>query len=321
MKSISLLKYGDAVEGTSFLEVPEPREPRPGEVLVQVDFAPINFNDLMVPWGIYPWKPTPPAVLGTEGAGTVIALGDGVEGLSVGTRVILPFGSQTWRERLVVRAEDLVAVPDVISSEQASVLTINGATAWMLLHDFVTLKPGDGVVFSAATSGVARWLIAIARHRGLRTVGLVRRASDIEIVKGAGCDFVIGVDDDLAAAKASIGDIDIRLGLDVVGGAVAGKVASFIDFRGHLVTYGAISKMPMEVPVWNHTFKELTTRGFFEGSDDNLLKIVPALQQLLRIDGICDVEQPFAGIYRPEDAKAAIKQATLGRRVLLDFRC
>ncbi len=320
MKSISLIKYGDAVEGTRFLDVEEPGQAGPGEVLVKVDYAPVNFNDLMVPWGIYPWKPEPPAVLGTEGAGTVLELGQGAAGVKVGDRVVLPFGSQTWRERLVVNASDLVIVPPEMSSEQASVLTINGATAWMLLHDFVDLQPGDGVVFGAATSGVARWLIAIAKFRGLRTIGLVRRAADIEVVRAAGCDFVFETGSDPKAAKASISDIPIRLGLDVVGGAVSALVASFIDFRGHFVSYGAISKAPIEMPVWNLTFKDITIRGFFEGSEENLKKIVPALQELLGIDDVGTVKQPFAGIFRPEEARAALTLATQGRRVLLDFR-
>jgi NADPH:quinone reductase-like Zn-dependent oxidoreductase len=320
MKSISLLKYGDAVEGTSLLDVPEPPNPGPGEVLVKVDYAPINFNDLMVPWGIYPWKPATPAVLGTEGAGTVVALGEGVEVLDVGARVVLPFGSQTWRERLVARAEDLVAVPDEMSTEQASVLAINGATAWLLLHDYVDLRPGDGIVFSAATSGVARWLIAIAKHLGLYTAGLVRSRADIETVKAAGCDFVFENDADLAEAKALMRDIPIRLGLDVVGGSVSGKVASLVGAHGRFISYGAISKTPMEMPVGNLTFKQLQISGFFLGSDENIPKVVPALRALLSIKGIGSIKQPFAGIFRPEEAKTAIAQAQLGRRVLLDFR-
>lgn len=320
MKSICLLNYGDAVECTAFRDIPEPPDPGPGEVLIKVDYAPINFNDLMVPWGIYPWKPTPPAVLGTEGAGTVLALGDGVIDLAVGARVVLPFGSQTWRERLIARAEHLVAVPDEMTTEQASVLTINGATAWLLLHEYIDLNPGEGIVFSAATSGVARWLIAVAKHRGLVTVGLVRRSEDIEVVKAAGCDFVFETGSDLADAKTWIGSVPIRLGLDVVGGAVSGKVAYFVEPRGRLISYGSISKTPMEMPVSNLTFKQLQLNGFFLGSDENLPKVVPALRALLGMKALGAVEQPLAGIFRPEEVKLAMGHAVLGRRVLLDFR-
>ena len=91
MKAVQVVKYGDAVEGVELREVPEPDAPKPGEVLVGVEFSPINFNDLMVVWGIYSWRPELPATMGNEGAGKVVAVGEGVTAVKVGDRVILPF--------------------------------------------------------------------------------------------------------------------------------------------------------------------------------------------------------------------------------------
>jgi len=320
MKSVCLVKYGDAVEGVEFREVDEPGAPGAGEVTVAVEFAPVNFNDLMVPWGVYPWKPEPPAVIGTEGSGIVVAVGAEVTGIKEGDRVVLPFMSQTWRQRLNARAEDLVSVPSAVSSEQASMLAINGATAWMLLKDFVKLERGDGIVFNAATSGVARWVIAIARHHGYKTIGLVRSAGDVETIKTIGCDHVFNVSDDLKNAKASVADVPVRLGLDVVGGEFSGFVASFVDFRGTLVNYGAATRKPIEIPAYNFTFKEIVLRGFFEGSDDNIKKVVLALRELLKLPNIGNVRQQYTQIYQPEDAKAAVAAAVAGNRGLFDFR-
>ena len=90
MKAVQVVKYGDAVEGIELREIPEPAAPKSGEALVGVEFSPINFNDLMVLWGIYAWKPELPATIGNEGAGKVIAVGEGVTSVNVGDRVILP---------------------------------------------------------------------------------------------------------------------------------------------------------------------------------------------------------------------------------------
>jgi NADPH:quinone reductase-like Zn-dependent oxidoreductase len=86
MKAAQVVKYGDAVEGIELREVPEPAAPKSGEALVGVEFSPINFNDLMVVWGIYAWKPELPATMGNEGAGKVIAIGEGVSSVKVGDR-------------------------------------------------------------------------------------------------------------------------------------------------------------------------------------------------------------------------------------------
>jgi NADPH:quinone reductase-like Zn-dependent oxidoreductase len=90
MKAVQLIGFGDAVQNLEVRDVPEPPPPGRGEVLVGMEFAPINFNDLMVPWGVFPWKPTPPATIGNEGAGIVLALGQGVTSVAVGDRVVLP---------------------------------------------------------------------------------------------------------------------------------------------------------------------------------------------------------------------------------------
>ena len=105
MKAVQVVKYGDAVEGIELREVPEPAAPKPEEVLVGVEFSPINFNDLMVVWGIYAWKPELPATMGNEGAGKVIAVGDEVTSVKMGDRVILPSTVRKWQQRVLVPVE------------------------------------------------------------------------------------------------------------------------------------------------------------------------------------------------------------------------
>src|ERR1700758_773234 len=139
MKAVQVVKYGDAVEGIELREVPEPAAPKPGEALVRVEFSPINFNDLMVVWGIYAWRPELPAIMENEGAGKVIAVGEGVTAVKVGDRVILPFTVRKWQERVLVPAEELIIVPPDADPQMA----INPVTAALLLDQYVDLQPGD----------------------------------------------------------------------------------------------------------------------------------------------------------------------------------
>jgi NADPH:quinone reductase-like Zn-dependent oxidoreductase len=238
MKAVQLIGYGDAVENLEVRDVPEPPQPAPGEVLVGVEYAPINFNDLMVPWGVFPLRPNPPATIGNEGAGVVLALGKGVTSVAVGDRVVLPpllASVPTYQQRLNVPASDVVVVPPDADPQQASMMGINPVSAELLLNEYVALKAGDAVVFNSATSGLSHWLIALAKERGVKTIGLVRKVSDVVTVTDRGCDFVIVDDEPLDEVAKKLEGLNIPLGLDVLGGPSTGRVAQILTPGGKLV--------------------------------------------------------------------------------------
>src|SRR4029077_2717910 len=109
-------------------------------------------------------------------------------------------------------------------------------------------QPGDAVAYNAATSGLAQWLAALAGKRGVRTIGLVRRREDVERVKQGGCEIVVVDDDKIGAVQARLQGLNVRLALDVIGGASAGRLLNLLSPKGKLVTYGVVSGKPMEVP-------------------------------------------------------------------------
>jgi NADPH:quinone reductase-like Zn-dependent oxidoreductase len=109
MRAVQLTSFGDPVDGLQYVDIPEPDAPGPNQVLIGVEFSPINPNDLMVAQGIYAFRPPLPAVIGNEGVGRVLAVGPGVESVKVGDRVLAPPASFTWRERIVVSAGGLSA--------------------------------------------------------------------------------------------------------------------------------------------------------------------------------------------------------------------
>src|SRR5213596_2986231 len=161
------------------------------EVLVQMRAAPINPADLNQIEGKYPVRPELPATPGFEGAGIVVELGSGVKNLTSGALVILPHNVGTWRDAVVVKAEELVVVPEGIEPFQTAMLKINPLTAWRLLHDYVNLQKGDWLIQNAANSAAGRAVIQIAHELGYKTINVVRRAELTEELRTQGGDIVV----------------------------------------------------------------------------------------------------------------------------------
>src|ERR1700730_343306 len=111
MRAVQLKSFGTPVDGLESVDIPEPDAPGPNQVLIGVEFAPINPNDLSVARGSYAFRPPLPTVIGNEGVGRVLAVGPGVESVKVGDRVPAPLSSFTWRERMVISAGGLPILP------------------------------------------------------------------------------------------------------------------------------------------------------------------------------------------------------------------
>src|SRR5580658_3552848 len=190
MKAIHLTAYGNPAENLKMVEVSEPNALSASYALVRMEYAPIAYSDLLLANGVYLLRPKLPSVIGGEGAGVVEAIGSGVANVKVGDRVTIPFGTFTWSEKVLTLAEGLFVVPPAIDAKTASMLNINPVTAVLLLSEFVKLEAHDWIVLNAANAHVARCIIAIAKSRGLRVAGVVRRAEAAQEVKKLGADFV-----------------------------------------------------------------------------------------------------------------------------------
>lgn len=239
-------------------------QPGPNEVVVKMSAAPINPADLNSIEGKYPIKAPLPATPGMEGAGVVAEVGSGVRDLTVGLQVILPHGFGTWREVALIAADKLVAAPNEIEPIQAAVLKVNPITAWRMLHDFVSLRPGDWLIQNAANSGAGQCVIQIARKLGYKTVNVVRRPELMEELRSLGGDVVLVDGDNLRdEVAAATGKAPIQLALNAVGGENALRVAKCLASDGTMVTYGAMSLQPLCVPNGMFIFKNLRFTGFW----------------------------------------------------------
>src|SRR5271155_1329132 len=212
MRAVQLTAYGDPLESLKYVDIPEPAAPGPNQVLIGVEFSPLNPSDLLLAKGIYGVRPALPSVIGNEAVGRVIAVGAGVENVKVGDRVLAPLSSFTWRERMVLPASGLFALPP---------------TAALLLSEYVALKPGEWVVQNSANSAVGRWVIGFAKARGLKTVNIVRRPELVPALQGIGGDVVVVDSPDASKViKAAVGQAELRLALDGVSGPATGVLAS-----------------------------------------------------------------------------------------------
>ncbi len=149
----------------------------------------------------------------------MLEAGAGVSNVRVGDRVALSMGSFTWRERIVVNADGLVALPADADPQQLAMLTINPPTAHLLLETYVQLQSGDWIVINAANSAIARWIVGFAKRKSVRTLGLVRRAEAMSAAREAGCELVLLDDDNVPNKMAeALGEPRMRLALDAVSG-------------------------------------------------------------------------------------------------------
>jgi NADPH:quinone reductase len=189
MKAVVMNRTGgpDALE---FVERPE-AAPTSGQVLVEVAAAGVNFMDIGVRQGMA-WTETPnPKVLGVEGAGRVLAVGDGVEHFRPGQRVAWVYTPGSYTDRAMVPADALVPIPDGIDDRTAASVMMQGLTASHFATDFYPVQPGDVALVHAAAGGVGLLLTQIIKLRGGHVIGRVSSADKIAVAREAGADHVI----------------------------------------------------------------------------------------------------------------------------------
>ena len=321
MKAIQLTAYGNPAQSFELVELALPKAPAAGEALVRIEYTPIAYSDLLLANGVYLLRPKLPSVIGGEGAGIVEAIGSGVTSVKVGDRVTIPFGTFTWSEKVLAPAEGLFVVPPSIDAKTASMLNINPTTAVLLLNEFVKLKAGEWLVINAANSQMARCLVAIAKSRGLKIVGIVRRPELIPEIKALGIDFVGIESPDLAKQiQSATSGAPIQLGLDAVGGPATATIASVLSPGAHLVVYAWLSGVPIHVGQGDLIAKRLNIHGFWMYYEEYLPKIQAALAEAAKVVASGKLILPVDATYKPFEIKKAIEHALRGGKILLDFK-
>jgi NADPH:quinone reductase and related Zn-dependent oxidoreductases len=236
MRAIVVSTPGDA-SALEYTEIPDPA-PGPGEVLIDVAASGVNFIDVYHRIGRY--KLPLPFVPGSEGAGTVAAVGPEVTGVRAGDRVAWVNVPGTYAERAVVPAGRLVPVPDDVSLETAAAVLLQGLTAHYLTHSTYRIQPGDDVLVHAAAGGTGLLLTQIAKLCGARVIGTVSTAEKEKLAREAGADHVLRYEGFAEAVKEITGS-GVHVVYDGVGAATFEGSLNSLRPRGMLALFGAAS--------------------------------------------------------------------------------
>ena len=212
-----------------------------GELLVEVEWAGLNFIDTYQRGGLYPMEF--PFTPGLEGAGTVLDVGEAVDDFTVGDRIAWADVLGTYAERLVVPADRAVLLPDGLATELAAAVLLQGMTAHYLAGDTFPLSAGDRCLIHAGAGGVGLLLTQIAHMRGAYVVTTVGTEEKAELSRAAGADEVIVYTqvDFKEAVEESLGPHAIDVVYDGVGAATFHGSIDLLRPRGMMVTFGNAS--------------------------------------------------------------------------------
>jgi NADPH:quinone reductase-like Zn-dependent oxidoreductase len=329
MRAVVITKHG----GPSVLEVQERPDPElgPGEVRIAVAAAGINFADVMARMGLYADAPKPPCVVGYEVAGTILELGEDLQGggqsLSHGQRVLAGTKFGGYASQVVVPASDVIPLPDRLTFEQGAAIPVNYATAWAGLIGYGNLQPGERVLIHSAGGGVGIAATQIAKHFGAELYGTSSPSKHARI-KELGVDHAL--DYTQRGWENGLPKFDVIL--DAVGGKSFRRSYSLLRPGGRLVAFGASAvvsgprrnlatalRAVARMPRFNMIKQMSESKAVIGLNMLTLWKdrgtLAPWIAPLLEMLGDGTIEPVVAGDFSFEDAGAAQTMITERRNV------
>ncbi|OGL00527.1 MAG: NADPH:quinone reductase [Candidatus Rokubacteria bacterium RIFCSPHIGHO2_02_FULL_69_13] len=239
MKAIRIKTLGGP-EVLTLEDIPDPK-PGPGEAVVKLEAAGLNFIDVYYRTGLY--KAQLPITLGVEGGGVVTEVGPNVAEVKVGDRVAYSGVLGSYAQFAAVPAARLVKLPEGLDGKMGAAAMLQGMTAHYLSHATYPLKPGDWCLVHAAAGGVGLLLCQMAKMRGARVIGTVSTEAKAKLARAAGADEVIlyTTQDFEAEVKRITGGAGVPVVYDSVGKTTFDKSLNCLAPRGVMVLYGQSS--------------------------------------------------------------------------------
>lgn len=249
MHAVQVTEFG-SYEKAQVADVADPVA-GPGQVLIDVQAAPLNFVDLLVIGGKYQFLPPLPFTPGKGPAGLVKALGEGVSDLKVGDRVLAMAESGGYAQLCVVDAKSCYALPDTMSFPEAAASSLVYDTSWFALRERARLAPGETVLVLGASGGVGLASVQLAKAMGARVLGAIANMDKAQLVRDAGADDIIDLSaPDLheslrAQVKAANEGKGADIILDMLGGDFFDAAIRALAWCGRLVIIGfAAGRIP-----------------------------------------------------------------------------
>ena len=227
-------------ENLKYIDAPTP-EPKEGQALVQVEAAGVNFIDIYFRTGLYK-APETPVMLGSEGAGTVVAVGPKVS-IDVGARVAWTMARGSYAEYAAVPAAALVLLPDDIGFEQGAAAMLQGMTAHYLTRSTFPLQAGQTCLVHAAAGGAGLLIVQMAKLAGARVIGTVSTEEKAQLARAQGADEMIlyTKQDFLEEVKRITEGKGVDVVYDSVGHTTFHKSLDCLRPRGMMVSFGQSS--------------------------------------------------------------------------------
>ena len=287
--------------------------PGPGEVLVDVQAAGINFPDLLVIGGQYQVRTDPPFIPGGECAGIVAATGEGVTRYKPGDRVIAIPLLGAFAEKCVAPENRCLPLPSKLSFEQGAGFTVTYATSWHAFRQSTKLQEGETVLVLGAAGGVGITAVEIARALGARVIAAASSEEKLQFAREAGADEVINYSE--SDLRESVKELTAGKGVDVVYDPVGGETAlqafKSLAWSGRYLVIGfasgaipdfpanlALLKAASIIGVWWGTWSDRNPETSFRNMAE-LVEMVEAGQLTPRVTGVFpldDSAQAFAAI-------------------------
>jgi NADPH2:quinone reductase len=239
MRAIVVSRHG----GPEVLQIAETEapKPRPGQLLVDVAAAGVNFMDIYQREGRPPYARDLPFTPGVEGAGTVAQVGPGVADFAVGDQVAWAAAPGSYAEQVLVPAAAAVAVPDGVELTVAAAVLLQGMTAHYLCHSTYPVAQGEHVVVHAAAGGVGLLLTQMVVMRGGTVIATTSTPAKAELAKQGGAAYVAGYDDFVEVVQQVTDGSKAAVVYDGVGQATFEASLAALRLRGYEVLYGAAS--------------------------------------------------------------------------------
>lgn len=218
----------------------------PGDVQIQVAAAALNFPDLLMTEGKYQYKPDLPFVMGTEGAGEVLACGSQVVGFKPGDRVVFHVRSGAIAEQVVVGAEHVVPAPGPFNNDEAAAYQVGAITAYVALAVRGNLQPGETLLVHGGSGGMGFAAVQLGVHLGATVIATGTSDTKLATVKAAGAHHVLNLRHGFREpVKALTGGQGADVIFDPVGGDVFDESVRCIRWGGRLLVVGfAAGRIP-----------------------------------------------------------------------------
>ena len=266
MRALVCREYGPP-ERLVIEDLPDPA-PGPGEVLVGIRAAGINFPDLLAIAGTYQVKIPPPFVPGNEAAGIVAAVGDGVKRVKPGDRVIATPTGGAFAEKCVVSEKLCLPLPDALSFEQGAGFTVTYATTYHAFRQCTQLKAGESVLVLGAAGGVGSSAVEVAKALGARVIAAASSEDKLRFARESGADETINYSEVSLrdAVKELTGGNGVDVVYDPVGGELAQMALRSLAWHGRYLVIGFACGQIPEFPANIALLKEAQIIGVWWGT-------------------------------------------------------